>query len=311
MESTLNAQGAADSLVVVIRRWSAMPCLLVGVMLTASLPAAVHANPRPLLRVKQPKVTPADAQAQRVAVQETARALGSAGDHRGAGREYDEGAAVHGDPILFLDAAEAYLEAAADERDTGLAQGAIERAYTAIDIVYFHLDSAADKNFRLVETGDIPDLITRGNQVVARGESLIEEIRLEAQAPPPPPPAEPSRPAHPGRAKIVTGAALATVGGGLLAMGAVGLGLGAARQSEAEDPTVYGDQYDDVERRGKQANVIAGVGLAVGAVALGAGIALVLAGRKSAKAAKPGDNLVELGPMFGSGSGGLTVTGRF
>jgi hypothetical protein len=307
----LNAHDALDSLPPVIRGWSATHCLLAGTIATTSLPAAVHAQPLPLLRVTQPKLTPSDAETKRVAVQQRARELSSAGEPLAAGRLYDEGAAVDGDPVLFLDAADAYLDAATQERDTGLAQGAIERASTAMDIAYFHLDSAADKDFRLIDTGDVPDLITRGNQIIARAETLIEDIRRQKEAPPPPAVEAEDRAKKPGRLKIVSGAALATVGGGLLVMGVAGLGLGAARQNEAEDPTVYGEEYDDVERRGKRANVIAGVGLAVGAVALAGGVLLILSGKKDAEKARRDDKLVKMGPMFGPGTGGLTLSGRF
>jgi hypothetical protein len=288
-----------------------MSCLLTGVMTWTSVPAAVHARPVPLLRVKEPKITPSDAEAKRVAVQERARSLVAVGEFREAGVAYDEGASQLGDPVLFLDAAEAYLQAAEEERDVGLAQGAIERASTAMDISYFHLDSAADKNFRLVDTEDVPDLIARANQIIARGETLTEDIRREADAPPPPPDRAADKQTKPGRIKLISGAALATIGGGLLVMGVAGLGVGAARQKDARDPTVYGEEYDDVERRGKQANVIAGVGLALGAVALGAGVALILSGRKDAAKAKHSDKVVRMGPMFGSGTGGLTLSGRF
>lgn len=317
-EQALKATGALDSVALVIRGWSnearagrAVSCLVAGALTLASLPASAAVRPLPISKVKAPKVTPADADAKRIPVQERARAFASSGALLEAGREYDNGAAELGDPVLFLDAAEAYLDAAANDGDVELAHGAIERAHKALDISYFHLDSAADKNFRVVDTGDVPGLIARANDLIARGESLIEEIERAEDTPPAPAVTERERKAKPGRIKIVSGAALATLGGGLLVMGIVGLGVGAARQNDAEDPTIYGEEYDAIERRGKRANVIAGVGLAVGAVAMGAGVALILSGRKDAKKAREGDRVVRMAPMFGSQTGGFTLSGRF
>jgi hypothetical protein len=289
-------------------------CALATTVGLAAIPA--RAAPLPLMRVKQPKVTPAAAEAERLPVQERARAMAEAGDPMSAGIEYDNAAAQWGDPVLFMDAADAYLSAAEQERDVETAQAGIERAHIALDILYFHLDSAADKDFRLVETADVPDLIARANESIEHGESLIDEIQQEARiaeagsaeegaAP------APKRKKKPGRIKIISGAALATVGGGLLVMGAVGLGLGAARQNDAEDPTVYGNDYDAVESKGKRANVIAGVGLAVGAVAAAAGAALIYLGVRDKKKAASDDKVVRVGPLFGHELGGVTVSGRF
>ena len=278
---------------------------------STSLPAAAQVRPTQAWAIKEPKVTPADAQARRVAVQQRARSLSEAGALWEAASEYDDAALEQGDPVLFLDAAQAYFEAARQDGDVALAHRGIERAKMALDVAYFHLDSAADKDFRLVESSDVAGLIVRANELVARGEALIDELERDAASPPPPPEAKRERDTPPGRIKIVSGAALTTVGSGLLVMGVVGLGLGAARQREAQDPTVYGEEYDAVEQRGKRANVIAGVGLAVGAVVTAAGIALLVSGKKDAKRARGGDKVVHMSPMFGARAGGLTLSGRF
>lgn len=287
-------------------------------MTAAVLPVSARASATalPLMRVELPKVKPADADAKRRPIQDRARALVEAGDPGAAGIEYDNAAAQWGDPVLYMDAGDAYVAAAEADRDVEMAQAAIERARIALDILYFHLDSAADEDFQLVSTSDVPGMIARSNELIDQAETLIEEIEREAELAAAPAPAAKKTSSHPGRIKIVSGAALTVVGGGLLAMGFAGLGLGFARQNEAEDPAVYGEEYDDVESKGKQANVLAGVGLAAGAVAAGAGVVLIMLGRKANKKKKSADDKVVrvaplLGSRFGSRVGGVTLSGRF
>lgn len=282
------------------------------------LPATAHGRPSafPLALAKKKKnaVTPEVADAKRVSVQQRARGL-SETDPVAAGVELDNGAAEWGDPVLFMDAAEAYLQAAEKDRDEEVATAAIERARIALDILYYHLDDTADPDFRLVAPSDVPGMINRAESIIERAQAEIEEIRREAElatAPPPPPAPEKKKrqPSGP-KAKIIPGAVLATAGGGLLAMGATGLVLGAVRQNEAEDPTVYGKTYDAVEKKGKQANLLAGVGLGVGGAVFVVGVVLIAAGKRQQK--KEGSNVarVRMSPTLGSDGGGLSLTGRF
>ena len=138
-----------------------------------TLPAAAIAAPK--------KVTPADAAAKRTEAQTLGRDLSSA-DPTAAGMHYDAKAAEWGDPVLFLDAADAYLDAAEKGSDIAMAEAGIERARIALDLLYFQLDATADKNFRMVETADIADLIARANIAIDRGEALMEEIAKAAEA---------------------------------------------------------------------------------------------------------------------------------
>lgn len=267
-----------------------------------------------LMAKKKDAVTPEDANAKRLPVQQRARGIVET-DPVAAGVELDNGAAEWGDPVLFMDAAEAYLAAAENDRDEEVAAAAIERARIALDILHFHLDQSADPDFRLVEASDVPGMISRAEGIIDRAQTEIEEIQREAEvaAAPPPPPADKKKrkPSGP-KVKIISGAALATVGGGLVAMGAAGLILGAVRQNEAEDPTVYGEAYDSVEEKGKQANLLAGVGLGVGGAVLVVGVALIVVGkRQQKKEGKGDDKLVRVSPTMGPRGGGLSLTGRF
>ena len=90
-------------------------------------------------------------------------------------------------------------------------------------------------------------------------------------------------------------------------MGVAGLAIGAVNQSKADDPTIYGDAYDDVESKGKRGNVLAGVGLGIGAAAIAGGVVLFLLGKRRQKRAAEGDKVVMVSPTLS----GLAITGRF
>jgi hypothetical protein len=247
-----------------------------------SLPTVVHANDYGVYAFAGPKVTPDDAAKKRAEAQITGRQLLEA-DPSAAGVHYDTKASEWGDPILYLDAADAYYKSAEKETDPALAEAGVERARIALDLLFFQLDAAADPTFRLVDTADIPDLITRANNSVKTGEALAAKLRGEgdaAVATADEPKKKEKRKRKPVNADALfkSGIAVAALGGGVLAIGGVGLVLGAVRQNKAEEPSVYGSDYDAIAAKGHRANVMAGVGLGLGgALALG-GIAMLVAG---------------------------------
>lgn len=279
-------------------------------------------------RVKREKVTPEKAGAARAEAQVRANAVQKTGDPMGAGVVLDEGASVWGDPVLYLDAADIYLAAAKEQSDTGLVDAAEERARISRDILFFSLDSAADRDFRLVEMSEVPDLINRADDLLERCSATRKEIEAASATPEEEEEEEEAPREKASKKKILfaTGVASAAIGGGLLVMGGVGLILGAVRQNKAEDPFIYGDSYDAVEAQGQSANLIAGVGLGVGGALAVTGVTLILLSKRKPKkgkkkkkkggdgedeAAPEDDNIVRVAPMFGSGRGGLAVTGRF
>lgn len=279
-------------------------------------------------RVKREKVTPEKAGAARAEAQVKANAVKKTGDPMGAGVVLDEGASIWGDPVLYLDAADVYLDAAAEQSDTGLVDAAEERARISRDILFFSLDSAADKDFRLVEMSEIPNLINRADELLERCSSTRKEIESASAEPDEEEEEEDEPRKKPKKEKILfaTGVASAAVGGGLLLMGGVGLVLGAVRQNQAEDAFVYGDAYDAVEAQGRNANLIAGLGLGIGGALAVTGVTLILLSKRKPKkgkkkkkkggdgeddAAPEDDNIVRVAPMFGTGRGGFAVSGRF
>src|SRR5688572_21863074 len=257
-------RGASWALVSVL---VAVPLGLAPVPANASpLASSIASAPAlPIALAKKPKakdgVTPDQAAEKRVSVQAEGKKLRSEGDPAQAGLVYDRGAAIQGDPILYLDAGDAYLEAARKDSNLEMAEAALERAAIAHDILYFHLDSGADKDFRLVAASDVPELLKRADELEDAAKTAIEELE-NADDPAAPVAAAPAqkKPKGDGRGMIIGGLALTGVGGAFVVMGVAGLAVGAVNQSRADDPAIYGNAYDDVERKGKVGNVLAGVG---------------------------------------------------
>jgi hypothetical protein len=290
-----------------------------------AVPAVALASPWAFAGPK--KVTPADAAAKRGDAQKLGRDLASA-DAAAAGMHYDAKAAEWGDPVLFLDAADAYLDAAEKDNEIAMAEAGIERARISLDILYFHLDASADKNFRMVDDTDIADLISRANIAIDRGEKLMESIAGAAQAEPVASTDEAKkkktkRPPGNGKGLYIGGAVATALGAAFTVMGVAGLAIGAVNQRKAEDPTVYGEEYDLVEEKGRRGNVIAAAGLAVGGVLLVGGIVMVIIGKKrmnkaggpepegqserSARSRLRHNHMVRVAPTLN----GLAISGRF
>jgi hypothetical protein len=257
-----------------------------------------------------PKVTPEDAARKRAEAQVLGRDLASA-DPAAAGMHYDGRAAEWGDPILYLDAADAYLVAADKDGEMAMAEAGIERARISLDLLYFHLDSASDKTFRMVETSDIPDLIVRANETVKKGEKLLEDLarREDGAVAVVDKPEKKKRERKPIKTKamFISGAVLASIGGAVAAVGGVGLVIGAVNQNKAEDPTVYGTEYDAVEAKGKRGNVIAGVGLGVGGALLLGGAAMMIIAKVAEKKQGKKTSNVAITPALN----GVAISGRF
>lgn len=274
------------------------------VVVALALPTSAHAAP---------EMTPAKAREQRAEVEQAAQAMRDKGDLDSAVITLDGRARDTGDPVLFLAAADAFYEVAKRERDVAAAKRAIDRARIAQDILYFHLDSAAYDNVRFVESDEVPALLSQAEERVEASLALIDEIESAQEDDLDAEPIEPEPPPRPGRGKIIAGAVLTTLGIGLTGMGFAGLGLGAQAQGDAEDPLVYGEDYDEVEARGKRANAIAISGLTVGGALLVTGVTLIVLGSKQRDRALEASSsrLPRLSPWVGRHGSGLTISGRF
>ncbi|MFO0631333.1 MAG: hypothetical protein U0168_00625 [Nannocystaceae bacterium] len=282
--------------------------------IAAALALALPAATMPTVALAAgPKVTPEDGARKRAEAQVLGRDLVKA-DPTAAGMHYDSRAAEWGDPVLYLDAADAYIAAAEKDREVPMAEAAIERARIALDLLYFALDPAADKDFRVIETSAVPDLISRANDTLAKAQSLAESIargdgEAEADKGEGDKKKRERKPIN-AKAMFISGAAVTGLGGAVLGVGAVGLILGAVNQSRAEDPTVYGSEYDQVAAKGERANLIAGVGLGLGGALVLGGVAMMIVGKVAAKKqGKPPQErkTVRIAPALN----GVSISGRF
>lgn len=260
-------------------------------------------------------LTPEQALERRAPVQEQGRQMVSGGELTAATILFDNAAQSQGDPVLFLDAGDTWLELAKKDRDVAAAETAKQRAQVAQDILYFHLDSSSDPDYRQVANEDVSGLLARASQLIENAEEAIAEIQAESDAVATPEVA-PKRKKGNGRGMRIAGAGLMGLGVAGVGVGVTGLVIGMINQSKVEDPSVYGVEYDAYDVKGKRGNLVAGVGFAVGGAALAVGITLFVIGKQrgkrsgdtpedsSASARKRSLALVPTGR-------GLAVTGRF
>ncbi len=289
--------------------------LLVGV---ASVPISAQAGtPLPLLfkrkkkKKKKDGLTPEQAADRRIPVQEQGQQMVQSAELTAATSLYDEAAEAQGDPILFLDAGDVYLEIAIKDRDIASAQTAKLRGQTAQDILYYHLDSASD--YRLVTDEEVGGLLARASELIEAADATVAEIEMEQEAAVAPETA-PDKQRGDGRVAQIAGLGLMGVGVVGVGVGIAGLGIGRVNQTRVDNPNVYGTEFDDYDAKGRRGNVLAGVGLALGGVALAAGATLFVIGsrkksKRGAEEAPPEPDDAEFA-IVPSGRG-LAITGRF
>lgn len=239
--------------------------------------------------------------------------------------DLETGAGQLGDPVLFMEAADARLEAAAEARSTEEAEAAKEPSRTALDILHFLEDSYASDTptrWQVVAAADVRDHIDRAEAQLRRADDLVAEIEAEEAA------QEAAvadggerrqnkgkkkqrkrRERRPGTGMIATGSAFLALGAGGLGLMSAGLVLGARYQSDAEalEPTQT-EEYDDLETKGERANLFAYIGAGVAGLGVAVGIPLVIVGAKKRKRAGPGKSAaLRVTPTWN----GLVVSGRF
>jgi len=261
-------------------------------------------------------LTPEQAAEKRSPVQSQGRQMVSAGELTAATILFDNAAQTEGDPVLFLDAGDTWLELALEERDVAAAETAKQRAQVAQDILYFHLDSASDPDYRQVANEEISGLLARAGMLVDKADDAIAEIQAENEAVVTPESA-PKRKKGNGRGMRIAGAGLMGLGVAGLGVGVAGLVIGGINQQKVDDPAVYGAEFDQYDLKGRQGNLLAGIGLGVGGAALAIGITLFVVGSirgKKSAAAAPEDSSASTRKralaIVPTGRG-LAVAGRF
>lgn len=287
----------------------------------APVHAAISAGPTLLALLAEAKVTPEQAANDRRVVQARAQSLRKAGDHGLAAEMLSEEAGKRSDPVLYLDAADAYQAAGAEARSRPDLELGIEKARVGLDILYFLQDPRCDPDWQVVDSSKISGEISRGERIIAASEQSLRDLDKKVEVTPEPDAAKKRAPRD-GRGLIAAGSLLTVVGVGGLAMIGAGTALSVAAQKDVDEVDLsdadFQQQIDDIDARGKTANKVAYAGIAVGAVGLAAGIALLVVGVKKRKKYRAehggGDETtarVQLLPTAGRGQAGLVLLGRF
>ncbi|PRP93635.1 hypothetical protein [Enhygromyxa salina] len=268
-------------------------------------------------------ITPDSANSARFGIEQQGQQLIQAGAHEQAAELYWSKGIELADPVLIVDAAEAWREQAATQRSIVAAQTAIDRVQLALDMLYFLRDSASSASWQPVAPEYLGVVIDRARAVVTDAEALIAEIEAEqaaaAQAANAPEQTERQRkPAKPGTGLIAGGSAAIVLGLGGAGLGVAGLVLGGQAQADVEDPTVYEPEHSAAEARGRTANLLAGVGIGVAVVGISVGAALIALGNKQRKRS-PTEASAQVTPTLMCAGllgldctgAGLSVQGRF
>jgi hypothetical protein len=287
----------------------------------AAVPVTAHGGALPLpstllAKGKKDGLTPEQSAERRSSAQRQGREMVSVGELTAATILFDNAAQTDGDPVLFIDASETWLEVAKKDRDIAAAETAKLRAQVAQDILYFHLDSSADPDYRHVANEEVAGLLARAGLLIDEADDLVAEIQAEGDAVVSPE-AAPKRKKGNGRGLRIAGAGLMGLGVAGVGLGVTGLVLGSIHQQNVDDPSVYGAEYDAFDIKGKRANLLAGVGFAVGGATLAVGLTLFIIGKKRGKSsggAAPEDSTARANrralAIVPTGRG-LAVTGRF
>jgi len=250
--------------------------------------------------------TPQRAEKSREAARQTAAPALAAGDHERAANVLAQAARDLADPILFIESAEACLAGAEAGTDPTLIDVGMERARIALDMLHFQ--RASDTRWIVVEPALIDSLVARANAVLQRGEELGRKIASEMSSATKEADVEEKR----ARGLVIGGSVLVGLGVAGAAVGITGLGLGAARQKEAEAlnldaPGALGE-LDDLDRAGERANIFAYVGGALAVVGVATGAVLIVLGKKKqGERNAPARATVRIAPT----PTGVSLWGRF
>lgn len=269
----------------------------------------------PVARAAPAEVTPESTSAARFSVEQDGQQLISTGELQAASDLYWAKGFELRDPVLIVASAEQLRDLADRDRSIAAAQSALERLTVAFDMLYYLRDSSTSANWQPITAEQVETVLARADRVSTDAQALITAIEEEAAAAAATPePVEKTRrgKAKPGTILIASGAGLLVLGLGGAGLGAGGLSIGAAAQQKVEDPLVYEQEHRAAEERGRQGNVLAGVGFAIAGVGIIAGAALITVGVKKRKAAgSSGQQAMVPVPVWLSGGAGLGMAGRF
>lgn len=229
-------------------------------------------------------VTPQSAADARTPLQTQAKSMHDGGDDVGAANMLMREAQRLKDPVLYLDAADAFLAVAEANADLQWLDGAQQMADIALDMLLFLQDNGGSENWKPVAEEHVGMVLERAQGFEARLQSSKSNIEAQLEAEQ----AEPEGPVAPPKAKsgkglFIAGAALTGVG--VLGLGAAGAGMaiGAMAQRDVTDPLVYEQEHEAAEARGRTGNLLAYAGGGLAVVGIGAGVALMVVAKKRDK----------------------------
>ncbi|MBA3545134.1 MAG: hypothetical protein H0T76_01485, partial [Nannocystis sp.] len=160
---------------------------LLATLLAVTLPAAALPSPSqasPVLALfADEKVTPEQAASARKSVQERAQGLRKS-DPGAAAELLSEEAGTRSDPVLYIDAADAYRESGVKEKSRPDLEAGIEKARIALDILYFLDDPRCDPDWQVLESGEIAGEIGRAEKLIAASEQAIADMEKKTDAAP-------------------------------------------------------------------------------------------------------------------------------
>ncbi len=269
------------------------------------------------------KLSASDAASARKSVQDKAKGLLSADDPDGAAELLAEEADKKADPILYIDAAQAYKAAGVKNKSRVDLENGMEKARVGLDILYFLQDPRVDPDWQPVEPGDVSSEISRGEKAIESLEKAVEDLANKKDEPAPAPEEDEKRKKAPkdGRGLIATGAAFTVLGVAGLGMLGAGLAISSSAQKHVDglnpsDP-MFPDQVAEDDKKGKLGNTLVYAGIPIAAVGLATGIALLVVGVKKRKRYREanggGDSSasIQVYPVTGRGYAGLSLSGRF
>lgn len=274
-------------------------------------------------------LSPESAETKRQAIRDAVSGARQSGDLEKVAEDLESNAAILGDPVTFIEAADTRLELADEERSIDEAERAIETSRVALDILHFYERVGSGEvhtDWRVIDPSDAGTLISQAEGQIARAEALIEAIEREQEvgeeAPIAAAPTDtPKKRKKKKRGKAAPGSGLIAGGSVFIALGAAGAGLGiaglaisASKQKEVEKLMLPDDQeeVDRLDQEGHNANLMGWVGLGAAAVGLAVGVPLLVVGvnRRKGSSATPA-NALRVAPAIGGDHAGLVISGRF
>jgi hypothetical protein len=268
----------------------------------------------------KPLITPESAEQKREAIRDAAESDLLSERWAAAAETLESNAAILGDPVTFIEAAEVRLRHAEREESIEEAERAIETTQVALDILYFYRSVAAgeaESRWLVIDPEATSPLIMRANEQIAAAEHLIETIRSDRAddgvAVAPDAPKRKDRSMAPGTGMIVGGSVAIAAGVAGVSMVIAGVAIGASKQSEVEDldPAIDVEEIDRLDAEGARANTIAFVGTGLAVVGLAVGIPLLALGIKKRRGSDSRTAHMRVLPALGPQVQGLTLSGRF